>query len=144
MCVLSEIPKKTKVRDIVAFLHRKKYIPGILSSFSYGFYVPGQRRPVFEFQTMGELGVSSMMHLHFVVGLLGGGTSFLSDAIHGLQLISSTADNWEQCAHNPDGTLKEASDIEWINDPDDDASAAGPSGPVGSFFLGLFSSVNSS
>ncbi len=55
MCILSVVTKKTKVHDIVAFLRHKKYIPGILSSFSYGFYVPGQRRPVFEFQTMGEL-----------------------------------------------------------------------------------------
>ncbi|KAK0237352.1 hypothetical protein EDD85DRAFT_953350 [Armillaria nabsnona] len=53
------------------------------------------------------------MHLHFVVELLGG------------------ADNWEQCTCNADGTLKQASDIEWINDPDDDTSATGPSGPVG-------------
>ncbi|KAK0238760.1 hypothetical protein EDD85DRAFT_950942 [Armillaria nabsnona] len=107
------VTKKTKVCNIVAFLRYKKYILGIPISFSYRFYVSGQHIPVFEFQTMGELGVRFMMHLHFVVGLLGG------------------TDNWEQCTCNADGTLKEASDIKLINDPDDDASATGPSGPVG-------------
>ncbi|PBK88166.1 hypothetical protein ARMGADRAFT_1084806 [Armillaria gallica] len=107
------VTKRTKVHDIITFMHHKKYILGILHFFSYGFYVLGQHIPASEFQTMGELGVGPLTHLHFIVGLLGG------------------ADEWEQCARNSDGMLKQASEIEWFNDPDDDASTAGPSGSVG-------------
>ncbi|SJK97314.1 uncharacterized protein ARMOST_00566 [Armillaria ostoyae] len=107
------ITKRMKVCNIIAFIHYKKYIPGIPHFFSYGFYVPEQHIPASEFQTMRELGVRPLMHLHFIVGLLGG------------------ADDWEQCACNSDGTLKQASEIEWFNDPDNDVPTTGPSGSVG-------------
>ncbi len=85
ICILPVVTKRTKVRDIIAFMHRKKYIPGIPHFFSYGFYVPGQHIPTSEFQTMGELGVGPLTHLHFIVGLLRGGMSFLR-----CYLLSST------------------------------------------------------
>ncbi|KAH9020490.1 hypothetical protein EDB85DRAFT_1896136 [Lactarius pseudohatsudake] len=34
-------------------------------------------------------------------------------------ILSDMSDNNEQCALRPDGTLKDASEIPWLNDPDD-------------------------
>jgi hypothetical protein len=36
----------------------------------------------------------------------------------------------EQCAQNPDGSLKDPKDIQWFNDPDDAQPLPNPTAPA--------------
>ena len=40
----------------------------------------------------------------------------------------------DQCALRPDGSLKEASEIDWVNDPDENIPEASGSQPTGTSF----------
>ncbi|SJL11780.1 uncharacterized protein ARMOST_15189 [Armillaria ostoyae] len=60
---------------------------------------------------MSELGVRALMHLCYQWNVVGGVSPGMED----------------QCAIGPDGKLKDASQIQWYQDADDETPVAGPS-----------------
>ncbi|KAJ7850482.1 hypothetical protein B0H14DRAFT_3451875 [Mycena olivaceomarginata] len=77
---------------------------------------------------MRELNVGSLSHLDIRVRVLGG--SALHPGVH---------PDWEQHARNPDGSLKDAEDMDW-DDPDaaeDEQDVPGPSDPIDSSTPGV-------
>ncbi|KAF9038806.1 hypothetical protein BDZ89DRAFT_1110304 [Hymenopellis radicata] len=90
--------------DIMNYLQIREFLPSVLSATVWRIYVPGQQLPV----SLAEMGVGPLSHLHLRFTLRGDFTD-------------------DQCALNPDGSLKEASEIEFVYDPDEPQAQAGSS-----------------
>ncbi|KAF9036404.1 hypothetical protein BDP27DRAFT_821633 [Rhodocollybia butyracea] len=78
-------------------------------------YLLGVRQPLQSSSTMKQLKVQALSHFIIAPRILGGVPSL------------AETNGWEQCAENPDGSLKDAADIDFGTDPGANDNPAGPS-----------------
>ncbi|KAJ7467613.1 hypothetical protein FB451DRAFT_395024 [Mycena latifolia] len=76
-------------------------------------YLMGLRRPLRTFETMADLGVGALNHFFMPPRLLGGARGDLF--VNGDTVVNENV--WDQGAVNPDGTHKEAADMDFGEDP---------------------------
>ncbi|SJL02917.1 uncharacterized protein ARMOST_06258 [Armillaria ostoyae] len=109
--VAAVVSDETTVFDIITFLHHGGYIPSLSGLTEFALYLPGRFMSLQGYETMQELGISSLAHFQLRLRIPRG--------------VSSSSD---QCALNEDGTLKDASEIQFFHDADSAAPLkAGPS-----------------
>ncbi|KAJ6617932.1 hypothetical protein B0H10DRAFT_2189745 [Mycena sp. CBHHK59/15] len=105
----------TSISDIREVICHRGYIP---CSDQGPIYVSGLWRPLRSSETMSSLGVMSLRHFSMPPRLLGG-----TD-----ETVVLNEYGWEQCGLNPDGSLKEASNIQFSNHgPDSRLPSPAPS-----------------
>ncbi len=83
-------------------------------------YLPGRFIALQGHETMRELGVSSLTHFHLCLCIPGGGkiNFYYTTKYSHLHLLLLASTSSDQCALNEDGSLKDASEIQFYHDVD--------------------------